>query len=334
MASVVTASPEPSPAASRPYIVYLDQNKWIELARALKMPDALPEQRALLEAMATPLESGRLIIPLTATNIYETHKINDPERRHELALLQATVSQGRVFRGRYRRLEFELRDFWDRAFGRPRVERLPLWFLSDVFFEAHADWDDARLGGLVKEKHVGVIRSDPPRWLYEFLVATPEDVRTAAIRNFSDGSEQLRQRIEERRQRYAGETFAMRRKLQSANLILEEYDLLVSFANRAGYAWKTLGEMGDAVARRMPEDVPTYHVERELALRLEAQSRPIEENDFRDMQSFCAIIPYANEVIGENQFVNLARQSQLDKKFGTKLETDVLALRDSLALLA
>jgi len=47
-------------------------------------------------------DPGRIIVPLTQTNIYETHKINDPQRRHDLAYVQVTLSQGRAFRGRHR----------------------------------------------------------------------------------------------------------------------------------------------------------------------------------------------------------------------------------------
>jgi hypothetical protein len=35
-------------------------------------------------------------------------------------------------------------------------------------------------------------------------------------------------------------------------------------------------------------------------------------------------------VIGENQFVNLARQAKLDKKYGTHLTTNILDLTQSL----
>jgi hypothetical protein len=314
----------------RPHIVYLDQNKWIELARAVKHPDDFPPQHALLVAITREAEAGRLLLPLTAANIYETHKINDPQRRHELAFLQASFSRGLVFRGRHKRLEAELNDLWCVLYEWPQVEREALWFLSDVFFEAYADWGDARLAVPISEQAIGVIRADPARWLYEFLVATPEDVRTTAVRNFSDGSEGLRQRIEERRRQHAGESLAMRRRIQSALLMINEIDLILAFANRAGFPWKAVGDIGDANARRIIEDVPTYYVEREIALRLEAQTRPIEENDFRDMQSFCAIIPYADEVIGENQFVNLAKQAKLDKKYGTRLRTDILGLGESL----
>lgn len=315
----------------RPRVVYLDQNKWIELARALKHPSDYPPQYRLLAAITREIEAGRLVLPLTAANIYETHKINDPQRRHELAILQATASQGLVFRGRHRRLETELNDLWCALYERSPIAREPLWFLSEVFFEAYADWNDPRLTALpLTEAGVNVVRNDPARWLYEFLMVTPEDVRVAAIRKFSDGSEGLRQRIEERRRQHAGESLAMRRRIQSALLMINEYELILTFARRAGFAWKSIGDMGEANARRVIEDVPTYYVEREIALRLEAQARAVEENDFRDMQSFCAIIPYANEVVGEKQFVNLARQAKLDRKFGTILRTDILALAEGL----
>lgn len=319
---------------SRPYIVYLDQNKWVELARAVKSPANYPAQHALLTAITQAVKAGHLVIPLTSTNIYETHKINDPRRRHDLAMLQACASQGLVFRGRHHRLEAELNDFWCTLNGRPSIERAPLWFLSDVFFEAYADWNDPRLAALsFTEKGVNVIRSDPPRWLYDFLMATPEDIRVAAVIKFSDGSENLREQIEERRQRNAGESLAMRRRIQSALLVINEYELILDFARKAGFSWNNIGDMGETNARRLVEDVPTYYVEREIAFRLEAQSRPIEENDFRDMQSFCAIIPHADIVVGEKQFVNLARQAKLDKKFSARLRTDVLDLMESLATL-
>lgn len=79
---------------------------------------------------------------------------------------------------------------------------------------------------------------------------------------------------------------------------------------------------------RLARDVPTYFIERELSLRLEAQSRPIEENDMRDMQAFCAVLPYADLVVAENQFVSLARQANLGEKYGSRLSTDLHHLRD------
>lgn len=198
------------------------------------------------------------------------------------------------------------------------------------FFEAFAEWDDERLGFPISERVIDFIRNRPAHCLYEYLVDTPDDVRVAAVRKFSDGLEQLRQRIEDRRRRHANESLSLRRRIQSVMLLNNEIELVIGFAKKAGIPWSTVADIGSANARRIMSDVPTYYVEREIALRLEAQKRPIEENDFRDMQSFCAIIPYADEVITEKQFASLARQAGLDKKYDTRISTDIFALRERL----
>ena len=91
-------------------ILYLDQNKWIELAQGQKSPTDYPAQREVLAFLVEESNAGRLTVPLTATNLYETHKINIKERRDHLAWVQSTLSQGMVFRGRYKRLEVEVID--------------------------------------------------------------------------------------------------------------------------------------------------------------------------------------------------------------------------------
>ena len=315
---------------ARPYVIYLDQNKWIELARAVKYPSDYPAQHRLLTIVSRELEAGRLILPLTAANIFETQKRNDPEQRRDLAILQATASQGLVFRGRHHRLEAELGDLLRSIHGHCPMLRATDWFLSDMFLEAFVDCDDECLSNAVSEKAVGFVRRNPAYSLYDYLMTTPEEVRITAVLNFSRGSDDLRQRIEKRRRQHAGESLAMRRRIQSALLLDNELDLILKLANRTGYHWRTASDIGDKILRRIVEDVPMYYVERELALRIEAQERPIEENDLRDMQSFCAVVPYADKVIAEKQFVNLALQAKLDRKYGTKFETDVLSLVGSL----
>lgn len=308
-------------------IVYLDQNKWIDLARAFKKPDDHIELYNLLQSTRTEVAAGRLALPLTSTNLYETYKIADSERRRDLAFVQAVLSRGLVFRGRHKRLEVEVGCVVADHVKRPAPDIPDDWFLSNVFFEATAEWGDERLGFSIPEKVVAFIRSNPVKCLYDHLVEASDDLRLVAVQNFSSGSDRLRATIEERRSRNAGETFDMRRRIQSALLLINEIELIIGFANGLGAGWKSTADIDETLAHRLVDDVPTYHVEREIAVRIEAQPRAIAENDFRDMASFCAVIPYSDMVIGENQFVNLARQAKLGKKYGTRLETSVLALR-------
>jgi hypothetical protein len=311
-------------------IVYLDQNKWIELARAAKFPAERREMHDLVQEVADAVADDRLMLPLAATNIYETHKINDRQRRSELASFQARFSRGIVFRGRYKRLEVEISALLRRIYNLPDAPEEPNWFLSTVFFEAFLESNDERLIAPISDRLLNFLRACPDLCLYDYLMECPEDVRVAAVRRFSAGSEKLRLRVENRRAQHSNESESMRRKLYSAVLMLDEIELILAIARKAGVAWSSTADMDASTARQIITDVPTYYIEREIALRLEAQDRPIHENDFRDMQSFCAVLPYVDQVIGENQFVNLAQQAGLNKKYRAELATDIFALRKQL----
>lgn len=259
-------------------VIYLDQNKWIDLARAVKYPAKHPKLRAVLETLVEEVKAGRVTVPLTSTNIYETHKINNLQRRSDLAFVQSILSKGLVFRGRHKRLEIEVTDVLRGAYGLPRTPRERNWFLSNVFFESFLEWTDPRHGLPISERVIEAIRNDPPRFLFKYLVDTPEDVRTSAVSAFSKGSDNLRQQIEERRKRHANESIPMRRRIQSAILMINELDLILGFARNAGIPERPEDEIMRTNARKIINDTPTYFIEREIALRIEAQTRPIEEN--------------------------------------------------------
>ncbi len=314
-------------------IVYLDQNKWIDLSRAVKYPADNPELRTVLEVLVEEANAGRIVLPLTQTNIYETHKINDPERRYDLAYVQATLSQGRVFRGRHKRLDTEVTDVLRGAYGLEPIEHAPHWLLSNVFFEATLEWKDPRLVP-ISERVMEAIQKEPPRHLFEYLMLTPDDERVTAVAKFTEGSDKLRQQIEARRARDANESLSMRRKIQSAMLIVNELGLILGFARNAGLPEQNETEILRKTCRKIINDAPTFFIEREIAVRLEAQPRSIEENDLRDMQTFCAVVAYADIVVAENLFSNLATQAGLHKKFETVVTTNLLALPEQLQRLS
>ncbi len=301
-------------------IVYLDQNKWIDLARAVKTPACYPKQRAALEVLVGEANAGRVVVPLTASNIYETHKIANQERRDHLAWVQATLSQGLVFRGRHKRLEVEITDLLRAAYGLERLNRDPKWFLSDVHFECILEIYDPR-GPRIPAKMVEWIRCNPSRSLFLYLTETPEAVRAKAVRKFTEGSDNLRKRLEELRTHNLKETPSMRRRIHGARLIASELDLILSIARKADLPEKDETALLQRHAKRIVEQCPTYFIEREMVLRLETHARSIEENDFRDMQTFCAVVNYADFVVAENLFSNVAIQAGLHKKYNTSIIT-------------
>lgn len=317
-----------SQAVANPKIVYLDQNKWIDLARAVKYPDEEPGMRAVLEWLIEELKAGRVVIPLTATNIFETHKINNVERRLDLAHIQTTMSAGLVFRGRYKRLEVELVDVIRATYTLSKLDREKNWFLSNVFFESFLEWGDPRLGDAVSKPVLDLIRVKPQAMLFDFLMEQPDDIRRASVVQFTQGSKKLAERIEARRKRDKDETKETRRNLQNAMLMINEMDHIIPCVALVGIPDKAGFDIMRDNAHAIMDGTPTYYIEREMALLLEDQhNRPINENDFRDMQTFCAVVAYADVIIPENMFSSLARQAGLDKKYNTQIVTSLLELK-------
>src|SRR5258708_4743365 len=117
-------------------IIYLDQNQWIKLARAWRYPSEYAELRKLTGKIERAVLDGKLCLPLTAANVYETYKINDPGKRNGFALVQSKLSGGWVFVGRHERLAGEIPTVVRIICGLPPEDREDRWFLSDLFFEA------------------------------------------------------------------------------------------------------------------------------------------------------------------------------------------------------
>jgi hypothetical protein len=272
------------------------------------------------------VEAATVMVPLTFANIYETSKINDPARRSNMARTQALISGGRVFRGRRRILEETLSAYIANQFCIPRGAPDTLWFLSDLWFEAVVDYSPSAFDFEMSASVPRLIRQNPASALFDYLTMSDEDVRLEGVRRFSADSADLVAGIESRRAIAAGETLALRKRAYSARVMIDELDFVLATGRKLGLEWHTVRDIGSSMMRSIAVKVPILNAERELAVRLEDQARPIAENDLRDMAAFTAVLPLADIVVGEKQFVNLARQARLDEANGTKLLTSIFDL--------
>lgn len=330
MNSSVQSESNEAVAPAGPTVVYLDQNKWIDLMRAAQAPAEHPRDRHVLERVCVAVEADQLRLPLTSSNLYETHKVNDPALRAAIAYTQATLSRAQVFRGRRRRLEVEVGRILADIYSLPWTEPDSDWVFSRLFFEAQADANDPRLGLNISDKVLCLLRENPEFALFEYLAGTDDDVRREAVATFEQGAERLRADIEERRAKHRNESLSMRRKIYSVLLALGDQEFMIDTAIGLGLSWRCFMDNSGATLRRVIRETPTLLIEREMSLKLEGQRGDIQLNDARDMQNFTTVLPYADIVVAENKFVNLARQAGLAERFGLRLETDLGALLNSL----
>jgi hypothetical protein len=290
------------------------------------------QDRELLEWICELVESGRVRLPLTAANLYETHKVNDPTLRAGIAYTQVALSGGEVFRGRRRRLEMEIARILSEVYELPWTEPDSDWVFSTLFFEAQAELGDPLLDITISDRVLGYFRADPKRAMFDYLASIDDGVRRKAIADFEYGCEQLRRGIEDRRAKHRNESLSMRRRIYSVLLAYGDQKIMIDVADKLRLHWRCFEDRKGATMKRVINEAPAFLIEREIGLKLEQQRRAIAVNDMRDMKNFTTVLPYADFVIAEKQFVNLASQAGLATKYGSQLGTNFGTLREWILL--
>lgn len=311
-------------------ILYLDQNAWVALARGAWDKIEHPQEHETLTAVYHAVRTGSVIVPLSFTNLYETTKINDPVRRTTMAGVQVALSGGKVFRARRRILADTLTAYLAAHFSLPHSAPAEHWFISNLWFEAVADYSSGAFASVLSERVVEAVLKDPAEQLFRYLTFHDERVRREAVRRYTASSRELLTRIESRRGLAAAEALALRKRAYGAQLVLDESDFILATGRALGLEWRSVRDIGSSLLRKLTVDVPTLYIEKELAVRIEDRISAISENDLRDMSAFITALPFADIIVAEKHFVNLSRQARLGERYATELLTSIFDLRTDL----
>lgn len=106
------------------------------------------------------------------------------------------------------------------------------WFLSDLWFETVAEYASGAFDDVMSPA------------VLDYLVSRNEVVSKEADRLYSADSLTLLARMTARRQRVAGESFALRLRVYSVRLMLDEIGYILALGRRHGLPWampETLG---------------------------------------------------------------------------------------------
>lgn len=310
-------------------IVYLDQNKWIELARVHAGATATGPAFELYPQLLEAVREFRVLFPLSSAHVLETSKRNDPVSRGALAETQAALSRGHAYRSRASRLSVEIRSILLRLFGREQPPRPELWAIAESFLEAFEPMD-ALVAPPAEVSRVAKINAaiDPAVLYLDFMKNQDDSRRRMAHGALTAGLSDLVARIELRRARWSGQTLPVRRRAHAALLFIEHQETILRIAGELGYSFEELSNLGDKALRALVFDVPTLDVEAAMAAKLEAETGPIEPNDVLDIQSFYTAIPYSGRIVAEKAAIARARQAKLDEKYNVELSCSLNDLLD------
>jgi hypothetical protein len=310
-------------------IIYLDQNKWIELARVQAGAVTSGPIAVLYQQLVDAVQAKRVLFPLSASHVIETSKQNDPQRRGHLAETQAKLSRGSAYRSRAARLETEVSLALHRIFDVTLPMRQQFWAIAPNFLEAFEPFDSFIAPVTTSEQLKLINAHIAPEVMYEnYMKNQDDDVRRAAHVNVTAGIKDLVAKVESRRALINGESVDLRRRAYAVGLFIENKDLFVRILNRLGFSYEELQARGDQAMRSLIEDVPTLDVESRMVARLEAENGGIKPNDVFDIQAFYTAIPYSSWVVAEKGSISRAQQAKLDIAYKTKLSRSLEDLMD------
>ncbi|MBP5064992.1 hypothetical protein HUT27_12920 [Pseudomonas chlororaphis] len=311
-------------------IVYLDQNKWIELARVYSGAVRSGPLAEVYFQLLAAVEAGRALFPLSASHVLETSKRNDPESRGHVAATQAVLSKGFAYRSRASRLQVEICSVMHQIFGNPPMNLPEHWFLAECFLEAFESLDSLISQSEEVQRISRILTVISPADLYtDYMTGQSDEVRRMAHASLKQGLSDLVGRMEMRRKRLTGERVDLRRRAYFVQLFMDHEELFIRIADHLGYSYERLKSIGASAVKALVEEVPTLNVEAEMSARLEAEAGALTTNDVLDMQSFYTAIPYSSRVIAEKASVSRARQAKLDVRYQVVLShslTDLLNL--------
>jgi len=308
--------------------VYLDQNKWIDLAKAAAgRADGARFARALKMAKEQ-VRAGDLIFPLSAIHIIETAKSPRLEQRQILARLMTELSQGVVLRASSQMLEgyvdWAVREFYSKTTN----ESPPQHFARGV--EAAFDFDIRQTLG-IPERRAAALRSDldsPEAWI-DLLAFDHEAERKAGIDavrtigiNAAKRSELVRAEAVA-----GGADLQTMRRAYGAGLTMQFLKPLEESLRAIGRSVQEWGAEGPDKLMEFWTLIPFLSVELELHTQKHwEKSKEWEANDVLDIGALSLAIPSCDVVVTERFWVNLITKRGLAERYNARVLYDVATM--------
>jgi hypothetical protein len=318
--------------------IYLDQAKWIDLARAANGSPLGERFQTVGVVIAAAVEQSHASFPLSAGHFIETWKKRRAVPRHELASIMATVSRSHAIASPHLLLPGELDRALQRRFGRPAI-LLPLRpfglgiahitgsdnappvpeAMRAAVLSMRPELDDRELANAIDQ----ILLSGPP---HDMPVAGIPQPPLEPAENFArDENEQVNRFI-----RYSADKETRRRGVAARELIgLREP--LEAAMRRAAIWWDDIIALGADGATDLMLDLPTRAPGLELMWRQHDNTQTTwKPNDMNDIGFLSTAVAYCDIVVTERKWTHMLNECGVARRFGTTVISDLVDLTELL----
>lgn len=304
--------------------IFLDQNHWIYLAKAVWGQPHRPAHVAVASELARRVDAGDVRLPLNTIHLIEHLRAENAGRRQRLAEVFERFSNGWFTAAWSDILPLEMARAVASAFGE-RLPPPPRTFGRGFMFGVGPQgretlgqqWPDSQITAFAR-------LAAQPGALLDLLVSPNElgrrqqnQATTEVGRRNAEASETLRAA------RRPG-TPALHRRAQYASYT---YELQRQIGLALAAIGKTLDDfigLGIAGVSDFWAHIPSLDVDCELTIYRDRQwSRTVHENDVRDIGHLAIAIPYFDAAVVERLWARAIQETGLAEKYGVIVTTDL-----------
>jgi hypothetical protein len=319
--------------------VYLDQNKWIDLARTVGRTRKVRHYPDAVAVLASGVSLGLVSVVLSNVHYRETARNRNERQRHDLARLMLSLSNRHTIAPLHEVVRAELDLAMAKHYGRPETPRqVQVFGVGACHAVGNPRFTPRRPAGMPDEVWYPLRERALAGFEYACLAGLPADGDPEWS---TDGFEEDAQRAA----RYAAGQQADKARLQTgswhkgergkrralANTLIGFTESVTEAMVYAGVTKEEFMDAGRDVVQAFCEDVPMIFVDSELERVQNASCREWEPNDLNDLDALMRAIVYCDVVVAEKFWISAAKQARLDQKYGTVLLTSLDGLAKHLA---
>lgn len=317
--------------------VYLDQNKWIDLARAATGNPKGERFRDALDMCRAASAAREASFPLDIYRYWETTKRADDMSRNQLVDTMLELSQGDTIVQTFPILDAEIDEALQCRFGVPTDIRTPRIFGKGVRHIANGEWQLPDFE-LPEETSPGVkfqLRSVLTEALEEALLRAGPKTHAHVGLNISQSD--FGAQFVEYEASLASAIVQARAKGAKLYDIIRRSDLrdirpaVARALLRARIDPDVFLSLGEQGLIEFVDDLPSRYVTNVLRRAKHVQrQQPWERNDFIDIVALPVPVVYCDVVVTEKQWVHQLRMDKVEDRFSTQLLSDTAKLTEAL----
>ncbi len=331
-----------------PKLLYLDQNKWVELEKVEfgeKKDETISEILTMLRDL---VNSDKLIIPIDFNRLTETSHRSLSHTRERLSELLIEMSKGYAVLPFLFVEELEIRNFISRKNGLSEIN------LKELLINQNTEnllAGTPQIVGDIPSEDLELINSRIRQLMEttefkERILSAPTHRDSNLEQEYVKRAEQAREILrtmqnDTARKKYliTGDYHRLMRKIFETFKVTDNFKGKISPAERLGNIIM-IRNAGPSTIQSIKDQVdfmrecPLYYTHRTLvSYRDRDLRRPIKANDNIDIVQFVTPLVYFHYIVGEKYLMTLANQAKLDELYNTVLCKELIELKSYLEIL-